>query len=134
MDFLIENWMLILVALTSGAMLAWPRLQGGAKGVTPGAAVQMINREKAVLIDVSEPDEYAAEHVSGARNVPLGELESRLPAAAKNKARPLILVCATGTRSSRAVAAARKLGYEDVRPLAGGLKAWRAANLPVEHA
>ena len=134
MDFLIDNWLLILVALSSGAMLAWPRLQGGSKGVTPGAAVQLINREKAVVIDVCEPEEYVKEHVAGAKNVPLGEFEAKLPSAAKNKARPLIIVCASGTRSSRAVGMARKLGYEDVRTLAGGLKSWRDANLPVEHA
>lgn len=133
MDFLIENWLLILVALTSGAMLAWPRVQGGAKGLTPGAAVQLINHEKAVVIDVCEPAEYSAEHIAGARNVPLDQLETGLPAAAKNKGRPLILVCASGVRSGRAAATARKLGYEDVRTLAGGLKAWRNANLPVEN-
>ncbi|MCK9514539.1 MAG: rhodanese-like domain-containing protein [Ottowia sp.] len=132
MDFLIDNWLLILVALTSGAMLAWPRLQGGAKGVTPGAAVQLINREKAVVIDVCDPAEYSSEHIAGARNVPLAQLESGLPAAAKNKGRPLIFVCASGARAGRAVTVARKLGYEDVRTLAGGLKAWRDANLPTE--
>lgn len=134
MDFLIDNWMLILVALTSGAMLAWPRVQGSTKGVSPGAAVQLINSEKAVIIDVCEPAEYAAEHIAGARNVPLGEFEAKLPAAAKNKARPLILVCASGARAGRAAGLARKLGYEDVRTLAGGLKSWREANLPIEHA
>lgn len=134
MDFLIDNWLLILVALASGAMLAWPRLQGGAKGVSPGAAVQLINREKAVVIDVCEPEEYAKEHVAGAKNVPVGELETKLPGAVKNKARPLILVCPTGARAGRAAGVARKLGYEDVRTLAGGLKSWRDANLPVDHA
>lgn len=134
MDFLIDNWMLILVALTSGAMLAWPRVQGGAKGVTPGVAVQLINSEKAVIIDVCDAAEYAAEHIAGARNVPLGEFEAKLPAAAKNKSRPLILVCASGARAGRAAGLARKLGYEDVRTLAGGLKSWREANLPIEHA
>ena len=133
MDFLIDNGLLILVALTSGAMLAWPRVQGGTKGLSPDAAVQLINREKAVIIDVCEPAEYRVEHIAGARNVPLSQLEAGLPAAAKNKGRPLILVCASGARSGRAVAAARKLGYEDVRTLAGGLKAWRNANLPVEN-
>lgn len=134
MDFLIDNWMLILVALASGTMLVWPRVQGGTKGLTPGAAVQLINSEKAVVIDVCEPAEYASEHIAGAKNVPLAELQARLPAAAKNKARPLILVCASGVRSGRAVGIARKLGYEDVRTLAGGLKSWRDANLPIEQA
>ncbi|MFT4196068.1 rhodanese-like domain-containing protein [Ottowia sp.] len=135
MDFLLANWALILVALVSGGLLLAPTLRGGAGGgITPSQAVQLINREKAVVVDVCEPAEYQAGHVGGARNIPLGELEQKLPAAVKNKALPLVLVCASGTRSGRAVGIARKLGYEKAESLAGGLKAWRAADLPVEKA
>ena len=134
MDFLLANWMLILVALTSGTMLLLPLLQGGGAGLTPAAAVQLINREKAVVIDVCGSDEYAAAHVAGARSSPLHELEARLPGSVKNKATPLVLVCASGMRSGRAVAIARKLGYEKAESLAGGLKSWRAADLPVTKA
>lgn len=120
------------LALASGAMLLWPTLLGGAStGLATAAAVQLINREKAVLIDVCEDTEYAAGHAGGAKNIPLKELEQKLPTVVKNKALPLILVCQTGARSGRAVAIAKKLGYENVQSLSGGLSAWRAANLPV---
>ena len=135
MDFLLANWMLILVALVSGGMLLAPRLQGGmGGGLTPAGAVQLINREKAVVIDVCEPAEYAAGHVGGARSIPLAELEAKLPGAVKNKATPLVLVCASGMRSGRAVALAKKLGYDNAQSLAGGMKSWRDANLPIEKA
>ena len=135
MDFLLANWMLILVALVSGGMLLAPMLQGGgAGGLTPAGAVQLINREKAVVIDVCEPGEFAAGHVTGARSIPLAELEAKLPGAGKNKATPLVLVCASGMRSGRAVALAKKLGYENAQSLAGGMKSWRDANLPIEKA
>ena len=134
MDFLLANWMLILVALTSGTMLLLPLLQGGGAGLTPTAAVQLINRDKAVVVDVCGTDEFAAGHVAGARSIPLHELEARLPGSVKNKATPLVLVCASGMRSGRAVAIARKLGYENAQSLGGGLGAWKAANLPLEKA
>jgi rhodanese-related sulfurtransferase len=105
-----------------------------AGALNASGAVQLINREKAVVVDVCEPAEFAAGHVSSAKNVPLGELEAKLPGAVKNKTLPLILVCATGARSSRAVAIAKKLGYEQAQSLRGGLKAWKEANLPVEKA
>jgi rhodanese-related sulfurtransferase len=75
--------------------------------------------------------EYAAGHANGAKNVPFGSLEKStdLP---KNKALPLVVVCASGARASRAAGTLRKLGFEKARPLAGGLRAWREANLPVE--
>ena len=133
MKFLIDNWMLISVALTSGAMLMWPVVQGAtAGGLSPANAVLLINREKAVVVDVCETEEFAAGHVGGAKNVPVSQLETRLPEVVKNKALPLILVCASGARAQRALAVAKKLGYEKAQVLAGGLKAWKVANLPVE--
>jgi rhodanese-related sulfurtransferase len=133
--FLIDNWMLISVAFASGGLLLWPVIQGAtARGLTAAHAVQLINREKAVVVDVSETEEFAAGHVGGARNVPVGELENRLAEAVKNKTLPLILVCSNGARANRALAVAKKLGYDKAQVLAGGLKAWKEANLPVEKA
>lgn len=132
MNFIVENWYLILLAVVSGAMLLLPALQGGAGGLSTAAAVQLINREKGVLIDVCSADEYAAMHAVGAKNVPLADLESRLPAVVKNKAVPVVLVCARGSRAQRAAVIAQKLGYTNAQVLAGGLKAWQDAGLPVE--
>lgn len=135
MKFIVDNWMLLAVALSSGAMLMWPVIQGATQaGLTPAGAVQLINREKAVVIDVCEVEEFAAGHVTGSKNVPLGLLEDKLPGAVKNKALPMILVCKSGARSGRAVAIAKKLGYDNVQSLGGGLGAWKAANLPLEKA
>jgi rhodanese-related sulfurtransferase len=134
MKFLIDNWMLLSVALASGTMLLWPALQGAGGGLTTAAAVQLINRERAVIVDVRETDEFASGHVGGARNVPVGELEKRLPEVVKNKTVPLILVCSQGSRAKRALDVARKLGYDKAQVLAGGQKAWQEANLPVEKA
>ena len=133
MKFIIDNWMLISIALASGALLLWPVLQGAAAvGIAPTAVVQMINRDKAVVVDVCQAEEFAQGHIVGSKNIPLADLEAKLPGLVKNKALPVILVCQTGARSGRAVATAKKLGYEQAQSLAGGLKAWKTANLPVE--
>ena len=133
MNFLIENWPLILLALTSGGMLLWPSLSGGAAGggVSAAQAVQMMNREKAVVIDVCEPAEFAQGHVAGARSVPMAQIDSssELPG---NKSLPLIVVCASGARAQRAAGRLRKRGHDNVQPLIGGMRAWREASLPVE--
>ncbi len=131
--FIIDNWMLISVALVSGALLLWPVIMGASTGgLTASGAVQLINREKAVVIDVSEPGEFAAAHVNGSKNVPMADFEKRLPEVVKNKALPVILVCTSGIRATKAIAMAKKLGYEQAQALGGGLVAWRAANLPLE--
>jgi len=133
--FILDNWMLIAVALSAGGMLLWPALSGGGPGaLTADGAVQLMNREKAVVVDVCEPAEFSAGHVAGAKNIPLGQLEGKLATSVKNKTVPLILVCKSGARSSRAVAIAKKLGFEKAQSLSGGMSAWRTANLPVEKA
>ena len=136
MKFVIDNWMLIAIALASGGMLVWPMIASGmnAGALSASGAVQLINRERAVIVDVSEPDEFANGRVGGAKNIPLGALEEKLPQAIKNKSLPLILVCATGARARRAEGIAKKLGYEQAQALGGGLKAWKDANLPLEKA
>ncbi len=136
MQFLIDNWMLISVALTSGGLLLWPVVAGGTRAgaLSPADAVTWINREKAVVIDVGEPQEFAQGHVVGSRNLPFGQLEDKLPTLVKNKSQPIIVVCPAGARAARAAGLARKLGYAQARALSGGLKAWKDASLPVEKA
>jgi rhodanese-related sulfurtransferase len=132
-QFIVENWILILAAFVSGGLLVWPMVSGGggAASLSPNDAVRLINQEKALLIDVREPDEFAAGHAAGARNVPLGAIDGAkgLPS---NKAQPLVVLCASGSRSTRAVAMLRKAGYSSVHALAGGTAAWRSASLPIE--
>jgi rhodanese-related sulfurtransferase len=135
LPFLTHNWALVLIALVSGGLLLWPGIAAGTGGgLTPDGAVQLINREKAIVVDVSEADEFATGHIRGARNVPVNELPTRLPEVAKNKTVPLILVCPSGARAKRALGVAKGLGYDKAVVLGGGLKAWRDANLPLEKA
>ena len=131
MNFLIDNWMLLVMALASGLALLLPVLTKGG-GLDPQAMVQLMNRDKAVVIDVCEPDEFARGHVIGAKNLPLGQLEDKLAQVVKNKSTQVIMVCQVGARSARAAATARKLGYENVQSLSGGLRAWTAASMPTE--
>jgi rhodanese-related sulfurtransferase len=136
LNFLIDNWILVLMAVTSGGLLAWPALKGGGAGGGVGTteAVRLINREKGVLIDVGEPAEFAAGHAAGARNVPLGQIdgEAGKKGLPTNKTLPLVVLCPSGARAGRAAALLRKAGYEKAVALSGGTNAWREASLPVE--
>ena len=125
------TWILILAVIATGVMLFWPLLsRSRAGGIATTEAVRLVNREKAVLIDVREPGEFAAGRIEGSRNIPLGRLDAagELP---KNKSLPIILVCATGKRAARAAKALEAKGYAKPLVLAGGVEAWRAANLPM---
>ena len=88
-----------------------------ARGVAPGPTI----------IDVREPDEYAAGAIPGARWIPRGFLESRIAAAAPDLAQPIVLYCAGGHRSLFATRSLGELGYTNVRSLADGFAGWKAA-------
>ena len=134
-NFILDNWLLLAIALSSSALLLWPVIQGATgAGMSAAEVVQSMNRDKALVIDVCEPDEFAQGHVLNAINVPLAQLQERLPVVTKNKSQPVVFVCAAGKRSQTALMQAKKLGYEQVNSLQGGLKAWKEANLPVSKA
>ncbi|MCO5100874.1 MAG: rhodanese-like domain-containing protein [Burkholderiaceae bacterium] len=132
MDFVLDNIVLIVIAVVSGAMLAWPLIargtSGGASLDTLGAT-RLINDSGAVVLDVRAPAEFAAGHLPNARNIPLAELDKRAGELPANK--PVLVCCTSGMSSSRAAGMLRRAGRTDVFNLAGGLEGWRQAGLPV---
>lgn len=86
----------------------------------------------AALIDVREPDEVADGTARGALPLGRGFLELRIEEAVPDPATTVVLMCAGGTRSLFAADGLRRLGYRDVRSLAGGFSQWKAEGLPIE--
>jgi len=128
--FLTENYLLIIIAFASGAMLLWPLINRQLAGASVNTlqATRLIN-DGAVVLDVREAGEYAAGHLPGSRHIPTAEVDKRqaeLPAG-----KPVIVVCASGSRAPRAASALRKAGRADVFCLDGGVSGWQQAGLPV---
>jgi rhodanese-related sulfurtransferase len=80
------------------------------------------------VLDVREPDEWAAGHVAASVHIPLGELGARLAELPGD--RPIVAVCRSGARSGTVTEALGSRGY-DVVNLVGGLQAWAAEGLPL---
>ena len=87
-----------------------------------------LERDEAVLFDVREADEWHAGHADGARWIPMSELNARQADIPPD--RPLLVICATGSRSARVVAALVHAGY-DAANVTGGMKAWQAMGYDV---
>jgi rhodanese-related sulfurtransferase len=130
-EFIVENIVLIAIALVSGAMLLWPAVTRRSAGpaLDTHGATRLINDSGAVVLDVRPSAEFAGGHLPNARNIPLADLDRRVGELPSGK--PVLVCCATGGSSGKATALLRKSGREDVFNLAGGLQAWRQAGLPV---
>jgi rhodanese-related sulfurtransferase len=129
------NIVLLGTVLVSGGMLLWPliaRLMRPGQEVGPTEAVQLINRRDAIVLDVRDAAEYKSGHITNARHVPESDLDSRAKELEKIKSRPIIVSCARGNRSANVAARLRKLGFNEVVSLRGGLAAWQTANMPLE--
>ncbi len=81
------------------------------------------------IIDVREPDEFAALHIPNARSLPLGVLWARASTIPRD--RPVVVYCTSGLRAEIAAHELFKLGITNVRYLGGGLSAWQKAGLDV---
>ena len=135
MSFVQSNWLLILVLITSGAMLVWPLIQNRfspAKVVGNLEVTRLINSSNAVLVDVRETKEYEGGRLPNAIHIPLSQLASRGAELARYVGKPVVAYCMTGNRARMANAALARLGFKEVYNLRGGYKAWKDAGLPVE--
>jgi uncharacterized membrane protein YdjX (TVP38/TMEM64 family)/rhodanese-related sulfurtransferase len=96
-------------------------------------APRLAGREQVAVIDVRGPDEFTGPlgHIPDARNLPLGELPTRLRELGSLSDKPVVLVCMTDRRSARAAAVLDAAGFRDVRVLRGGMVRWNDARLPV---
>lgn len=100
-----------------------------------------VDRSGAILIDVREPAEFETGHIPGSINIPRGVLEFQVDAhpavanvsdpALSHKERPIVVVCRTGGRAALSAVNLQRLGFGNVRSIAGGVVAWGEAGLPL---
>ncbi len=95
-------------------------------------ALERIAAGGALLVDVREDREWEAEHARGAKHLGRGVIERDIEREVPDQAAELILYCGGGYRSALAADNLRRMGYTNVFSLAGGWRAWKEADAPVE--
>lgn len=116
--------------LTVLMIIEFFRAKRGRAQIRPADAVLLINKQNAVVIDIRNNDHYRKGHIIDALNFPSRELAEAGKKLDKYKNKPLIVVCGTGTDSQKAAAELAKQGY-NASILAGGIRAWTSADLPL---
>jgi len=101
------------------------------KMVSPGEAVTLMNDDTTVVVDVREPHEFSAGHISNALHIPFGKLDERAFELDSSRNNPVLIVCQVGTRSGAACKKLLKQGFTQLHELKGGMQAWQEEKLPV---
>jgi rhodanese-related sulfurtransferase len=133
-DFVGNNPILFILLAAIVALIVWTewrRLMRAHKEVSPVEAVQLINREDALVLDVRENNELKSGKINGAKHISLSVLRERVGELAQYRDRAVIVYCGTGVRSTRASDILRKNQFQKLYSLKGGLAAWQTANLPL---
>ncbi|MGH8174289.1 MAG: rhodanese-like domain-containing protein [Rhodanobacteraceae bacterium] len=107
------------------------RFTRGYKGITPAGLTHLINRENALVIDVSSLQDFEKGHIPGARNVVMSQFDPENKDLAKAKELPVAVYCKNGQISSKAAQRLVKAGFTKTYWLDGGLAAWSEAGLPL---
>ena len=103
----------------------------GYKALRPADLTTLINRDNALVVDLSASGDFEKGHIAGSRNVVTSQFdpENKLLAAAKQL--PVVVVCRNGQASAGAAKRLKKAGFEQVSWLDGGIAAWQQADLPL---
>lgn len=133
LDFLVSNWQLsvLLIALIA-AYLGFEFIsQISSNAVTPEQAIELINHQHGVVIDVRTPAEFSTGHILHSVHFDCNESDLKLKRLSKYAAKPVVVVCAHGKRSAAFLKRLQAQGFTQAKTLEGGLQAWRDAGLPL---
>jgi len=129
-----ENQMLVLIfaGLTVAIVYTeFSRLTSGFKAVDPAGLTALINRQDALLVDLSATADFEKGHIAGAKNVQPSQLDADNKVLARVRELPVALVCRNGNASADGARKLVKAGFKQVYWLDGGVAAWSQAQLPL---
>jgi rhodanese-related sulfurtransferase len=118
----------ISVALIGNELSRFTR---GYKSISPAELTRLINREDALVVDVSPLNDYEKGHIVGSKHVVLSQFDPESKLLAKIKDLPVAIVCRTGMQAGGAAKRLVKAGFKNVFMLEGGVAAWQSAELPL---
>jgi rhodanese-related sulfurtransferase len=128
------NHTLLVVALLASFFIAifyeLRRKANGLVNIEATDVVKLVNND-ALVLDLRSAETYGRGHIVNARNLGADDVAAKVPGLAPDKTKPVIAVCDNGVSSNRTVMALRKMGYETVFGLKGGMNGWVQAGLPV---
>jgi rhodanese-related sulfurtransferase len=130
-EFAVNHYILVslFVALLIALIILETR-RGGQK-ISAQAAVSLINRDEAIVIDIRDRKDFTEGRITGAINIPLASLKSRANELKKHQDKQIIVADKMGQHSAMAVKQLKEEGFNNVVRLNGGIADWKGSNLPL---
>ncbi|MCB1705292.1 MAG: rhodanese-like domain-containing protein [Halioglobus sp.] len=129
-EFLAQQWMLVAALLVVIVMLIRHESRKSGPSLTPQQAINMVNSENGVFLDLRDAAEFKKGHIVGAVNIPATKLATRLAELEKYKEKPIVLVCKMGQQSGAAGKQLKAENYTQVYKMTGGMMEWTNLQLP----
>ena len=130
LEFLAEQWILVAALATVSVMLFLHEARKSGPSLSPQQAINLINAEGGVFLDLRDPAEYKKGHIVDALHIPAAKLEGRVAELDKYRDKPLVLVCKMGQQSGMAGKQLRAAGFDKVYKMSGGMMEWGNLQLP----
>lgn len=130
-EFVSNHLLLVGTFVTLLVLFIMNEARRGGRSITAQELVNLVNRDKAVVVDVRDRKEFASGHIVDAINIPFATLEKRMSELDGYRERPIVVTCKIGQHAGTAGALLRKNGFDNVMRLSGGIAEWRNQSLPV---
>ncbi len=133
-QFATKHWLMCgaFVVLLVMLFIEEARSKGLGSQLSVQQAVDLMNHEQAVVLDLRDQVTFKAEHIVNAINIPKSNLEQSMNRLVNFKQRPIIVVCAAGQHSVQVAMQLRKQGFEKARALAKGIQGWKNESMPMK--
>jgi rhodanese-related sulfurtransferase len=115
----------------AGVLLWQHESRKSGESLTPQQAINLLNREEGVFLDLRESAEFGKGHIANAMNIPAGKVDGRIAELDKFREKPIVLVCKMGQHSSPVGKKLRAEGYAKVYRMSGGMMEWSQLQLPL---
>ncbi|MEQ9463687.1 MAG: rhodanese-like domain-containing protein [Haliea sp.] len=130
LEFFLQQWVLFAALLAVVVMLVVHEARKSGPSLTPQQAINLVNAEEGVFVDLRDAAEYKAGHIVDAVHIPAAKLGARVDELDRFRQRPVVLVCKMGQSAGAAGKQLKAAGFEKVYKMGGGMMEWGNLQLP----
>lgn len=130
LEFAAQQWLLIAALLSVIGLLFFHESRKAGPSLSPQQAINLVNREDGVFLDVRDNAAYKKGHIADAINIPLSKITEQQGQIEAFRDKPLILVCKMGQQSGTAGKQLKAAGFSRVYKMSGGMMEWSHLQLP----